>query len=31
MQYADCVKVISPSSFKDKVINGLKEALKNQL
>lgn len=30
-QYADCVKVISPSSFKDKVINGLKEALKNQL
>lgn len=31
MQYADCVKVISPISFKDKVIEGLNQALKNQL
>lgn len=27
MQYSDCVKVISPSSFVDKVKKGLKEAL----
>lgn len=28
MQYSDCVKVISPNSFVDKVKNGLKRALR---